>query len=127
MNRDGELTLVETVSAENPSFLALDPTLTHLYSVNENLAGRVSAYAIDPANGTLAFLNTHRRTESIRRISACIPRAGISSRPTTSGDFPVFRIESNGSIGPMTDEFASEGNAPAPVRTGRKVPTRTRS
>ena len=54
---DGGLTQLQIVPASNPSFVALDPTQTHLYSVNEDLAGRVSAYAINSANGTLSFLN----------------------------------------------------------------------
>ena len=55
---DGGLTQLQIVPAENPSFVALDPTRTHLYSVNENdFPGGVSAYAIN-ANGTLTFLNS---------------------------------------------------------------------
>ena len=55
--RNGDLTLLQVVPASNPSFLALDPALTRLYSVNENLAGSVSAYSLDLANGTLSFIN----------------------------------------------------------------------
>src|SRR5262245_46325534 len=55
--RDGGLTLLQVVEAENPSFVALDPTLTHLYSTNENTVGGVSAYAIQ-GNGQLTFLNS---------------------------------------------------------------------
>ena len=62
---DGGLTPLQIVPASNPSFLALDPTLTHLYSVNEDTAGRVSAYAINPANGTLTFLNTATGERSV--------------------------------------------------------------
>src|SRR6185436_634216 len=40
---DGGLTQLQIVPASNPSFVALDPTQTHLYSVNEDLAGHVSA------------------------------------------------------------------------------------
>jgi 6-phosphogluconolactonase (cycloisomerase 2 family) len=56
--RDGDLIPIEIVTTDNPSFLALDPTLTHLYSTNENVGGRFSAYAIDQATGTLTFINT---------------------------------------------------------------------
>ena len=113
--RDGELALVETVPAENPSFLALDPTLTHLYSVNENLAGRVSAYAIDPANGTLTFLNTASANGKHTTHLSVHPSAQyLLAANYTSGDFPIFRIQPNGSIGPMTDEFPSEGNGTGP-------------
>ena len=41
----------------NPSYLALDPSLKHLYSVNEMTDGHVSAYAIDRKIGKLTFLN----------------------------------------------------------------------
>jgi hypothetical protein len=60
---DGHLTLVQVAPTDNPSYLALDPTLTHLYCANQNdlvdgvPAGRVSAYAVSATNGTLTFLN----------------------------------------------------------------------
>jgi 6-phosphogluconolactonase len=47
----------------NPSFLALDPTRTHLYSVNEvgkfddKPTGSVSAFALDAASGALTLIN----------------------------------------------------------------------
>src|SRR5215471_16638834 len=44
---DGGLTPLQIVPASNPSFVALDPTLKHLYSVNENAPGAVTAYALD--------------------------------------------------------------------------------
>src|SRR6516164_9189756 len=55
---NGGLTLLQVDDPPNPSYLALDPTLQHLYSVNEMTAGAVSAYAINQANGMLSFLNT---------------------------------------------------------------------
>src|SRR5215472_16325960 len=53
---DGGLTPLFIVPASNPSFVALDPSQSHLYSVNEDPAGRVSAYAINPATGNLVPL-----------------------------------------------------------------------
>ena len=41
---DGSLTPIQIVEASNPSFLALDPSLSHLYSANEDDPGNVSAY-----------------------------------------------------------------------------------
>src|SRR6266496_4317054 len=55
---DGNLTQTQIVPASNPSYVAIDPAQTHLYSVNEDVAGRVSAYALNQANGTLSFINT---------------------------------------------------------------------
>jgi 6-phosphogluconolactonase len=42
----------------NPSWLALDPSATHLYSANETAQGSVSAYRIEPGSGRLTLLNT---------------------------------------------------------------------
>ena len=65
--QDGGLTLLQVVPAENPSFVALDPALTHLYSTNENLVGGVSAYAVQ-GNGQLSLLNSASSTGVFRHI-----------------------------------------------------------
>jgi hypothetical protein len=59
------LELIQVVTDENPSFLAVDPTRNYLYCVNELGAdhegsplGRVSAYKINQSDGTLRFINT---------------------------------------------------------------------
>ena len=112
---DGGLTALQTVPDSNPSFVALDPTLSHLYSVNEETAGRVSAYAIDQANGTLSFLNTvSANGKDTTHLSVKPSGDFLFAANYTSGDFPVFRILANGEIGPMTDEFSSEGNGTGP-------------
>jgi 6-phosphogluconolactonase len=113
--RDGGLTLVQIVPAENPSFLALDPTLTHLYSVNETTAGRVSAYSLDQASGRLTFLNTASANgKDTTHLSVHPSGRYLLAANYTSGNFPIFRIQSDGSIGVMTDEFQSEGNGTGP-------------
>lgn len=51
-------------NASNPSYLALDPSHSHLYSGNETntfegeSSGSVSAYSIDRSNGHLKLINT---------------------------------------------------------------------
>ena len=51
-------------SGMNPTWLAIDPSQSHLYAANETAnfrgvrSGCVSAYAIDPASGDLTLLNT---------------------------------------------------------------------
>jgi len=80
---DGDLTPVQIVPASNPSFLALDPTKTHLYSVNEDTPGHVSAYAIDQANGKLTFLNTVPADGKDTTHLSVHPSGKTSSRPTT--------------------------------------------
>ena len=112
---DGGLTQLQIVPASNPSFVALDPTLTRLYSVNEDLAGRVSAYAINPANGTLTFLNTASANGQFTTHIKVHPSGQyFYAANYGTGNFPVYRILANGSIGPMTDEFQSVGNGTGP-------------
>jgi 6-phosphogluconolactonase len=109
------LTQLQIVPASNPSFVALDPTLTHLYSVNEDLAGRVSAYAINQANGTLTLLNTASANgQFTTHINVHPSGQYFYAANYGTGNFPVYRILANGSIGPMTDEFQSVGNGTGP-------------
>ena len=112
---DGGLTPLQIVPASNPSFVALDPTLTHLYSVNENLAGGVSAYAINPANGNLTFINTASADGQFTTHIKVHPSGQyVYAANYGTGNFPVYRINANGSIGTKTDEFQSVGNGTGP-------------
>ena len=90
---NGGLTLLQIAEISNPSYLALDPTLRHLYSVNEMTAGAVSAYVINQANGLLTPLNTLVPTNArILRILACNRRGSIYSQPVTpAATFRSFR------------------------------------
>ena len=112
---DGGLIPVQIVQASNPSFVALDPTLTHLYSVNEDLDGHVSAYAVNPANGTLTLLNTMSANgQFTTHINVHPSGQYVYAANYGTGNFPVYRILGDGSIGPMTDEFQSVGNGTGP-------------
>lgn len=62
----GAMTCIgENKGIDNPSYLTLDRTRTHLYAVNELKAfdgkeqGAVSSFAVDPADYSLTFLNQH--------------------------------------------------------------------
>ena len=108
---DGALTLVQVVPASNPSYLALNPSLTRLYSVNEDLAGRVSAYAIDPATGMLSFINSASADgKHTTHLSVHPSGQYLMAANYTSGNVPVFRLMADGSIGPKTADFQGMGN-----------------
>jgi 6-phosphogluconolactonase len=118
---DGGLTLVQVVETDNPSFLALDPTLTHLYATNENDVpdGRVSAFALDQANGTLSFLNTQSTNGAFPAHLSVHPSgqyllASNYGTVNNPGNYPIYRIQAGGLIGPMTDDFHVEGNGTGP-------------
>ena len=112
---DGGLTPLQIVPASNPSFVALDPNQTHLYSVNEDDPGRVSAYAINSANGGLTFLNSAQANgQFTTHINVHPSGQYFYAANYGTGNFPVFRILANGSIGPRTDTFQSVGNGTGP-------------
>ena len=115
---DGGLTplhLQPFIMAPNPSYLALDPGLRHLYSVNEMTDGGVSAYVINQTNGTLTFLNSMLTNgKDTTHLSVQPSGQYLFAASYTSGDFQVFLINADGSIGDMTDNFPSVGNGTGP-------------
>src|SRR5262249_16302589 len=125
---DGGLSPLQTVTASNPSYLALDPTLQHLYSVNELTNGRVSAYAINQGNGTLSFLNTQSANgKDTTHLSVQPSGTYLFAANYTSGNFPVFRILANGFIGPIPTSSRAWATGPDQIPPGRKIRTPTRS
>ena len=112
---DGSLALFQTVPASNPSFLALDPSLSHLYSVNEDDPGNVSAYTINAANGSLAFINSQPAGGSFTTHVSVHPSGQyVMAANYGSGNFPVYPIVAGGALGPMSDIFQSAGNGTGP-------------
>jgi 6-phosphogluconolactonase len=115
---DGGLTPLQLqpfIMASNPSYLAFDPGLRHLYSVNEMTDGGVSAYLINQANGTLTFLNSvPTNGKDTTHLSVQPSGQYLFAASYTSGNFQVFRILADGSIGAMTDNFQSIGNGTGP-------------
>jgi len=113
---NGGLALLQIAEIPNPSYLALDPPLGHLYSVNEMTAGAVSAYVINQANGMLTPLNTLVPTNGQDTTHLSVQPSGqyLFAASYTSGNFQVFRILPDGSIGAMTENFQSVGNGTGP-------------
>jgi 6-phosphogluconolactonase len=112
---DGGLAPVQVIAADNPSFVALDPTQTHLYSVNEITAGRASAYALNQSTGMLTFLNTvSAQGADTTHISVHPSGQYAMAANYSSGSFPVFPIVAAGMLGPASDVFQSVGNGTGP-------------
>lgn len=125
---NGDLVPVDIVAAENPSFLAVDPSMNYLYAVNELGAddngkplGRVSAYKIDQSSGELSFINTEL-TSGTWPCHCTVHPSGkfLLAANYGTGNFPVYPIQADGSIGKMTDLFQSTGNGTGadPARQG---------
>jgi 6-phosphogluconolactonase len=110
-------------STRNPSFLVISPDGRRLYTVNETVefegqpGGGVTAFARDPRTGDLSLLNS--------RPSGGVEPAHLELDPSgrfllvanyRSGSVAVFRLEADGSIGPMTDHVQHQGSSVHPVR-----------
>ncbi len=126
----GSLTPVQVVTAENPSFLAVDPTMKYLYCVNEVGAdsgekplGGVSAYKIDPSSGKLTLINT-QLTNGTWPCHIWVHPSGkyLFAANYGSGNFPVYPILDDGSIGPMTDFVQDAGNGTGPDQVRQEGP-----
>jgi 6-phosphogluconolactonase len=109
--RHGGLTLLQVVMASNPSYLALNSSATRLYSVNENTAGTVSAYAVDPATGKLSFINSASANGRDTTHLVVHPSGQfLMAANYSSGNWPIFRLAADGSIGAKTADFQGVGN-----------------
>ena len=108
----GKLTLVKSVAAGNyPSFLAFDPTLAHLYAVNEP-DGKVASFSVDPKTGDLTFLN---RVDSGGAAPAfvAVDHSGkyVMVANYNAGTTRIFPIGANGSLGAPSDDQSPGTNS----------------
>lgn len=118
--KNGEIEL-KGIAAQtvNPSFLAIHPNKKFLYAVNEssNIQGKkqggVAAFSIDDSTGELKELNQvlsggtgpcHLALDKIGKFLA-VANYG-------SGSVAVFKINTDGSIGEMTDRVQHSGSGP---------------
>ena len=129
---NGRLTFVQAMPTDNPSFLAIDPQQAYLYCVNElgpdagetTPLGRVSAYSINQSDGTLRLINTAPTNGTYPCHVWVHPKGGYlfaanyGGTVKFPGSFAVFKLNSDGSIGAMTQLIREEGNGtgPDPVR-----------
>jgi 6-phosphogluconolactonase len=97
-------------SDANPSWLAFDPSRTHLYSANEAAAGSVSAYSIAASNGDLTLLNTVR-SEGAGPAHLSVHPSGkyVLVANYAGGTVAVLPIGATGALGPATDVQHDQG------------------
>ncbi len=114
---NGSLTPRETIpDASNPSWLAFDPSRTHLYAGEESFdfqgasSGSVSAFAIDRSSGHLALLNTVS-SEGAGPAHLSVHPSGKYALVANyaGGTVAVLPIEPDGRLGSATDIKHDEG------------------
>jgi len=97
----------------NPSWLALDPPRTHIYSANAPAGagpGSVSAYAIDAVTGRLTLLNTVSSEGSGPAHMSVHPSGKYALVANYEGGASaVLPIRPNGELGSATDVKRHEG------------------
>jgi 6-phosphogluconolactonase len=120
----GALELIDvTEGVTNPSYLAFDPTRRFLYAVNEfkefegRPSGTVSAFAVDPATGGLAFLNkqlTHGTDPCHVEVDKAGKRVFVAN--FASGSVCVFPVREDGSLSEAGDFIQHQGSSIDPNR-----------
>ena len=102
----------------NPSFVTLDPSLSHLYAVTEiddyesNVSGALSAFAVDRTSGRLTFLNRQPTLgPGPCHVSIDAPGRNAVVANYNGGSVAVLPIEPDGSLNPPSDFIQHEGGS----------------
>lgn len=121
----GEITFLETTTGVvNPSFLAIHPSGSFIYSVSEmgeriegRPAGGIASFRIDPETGSLTPLNM-QPSMGTGPCHVIVDATGRYVLTTNygSGDVAVLPIHSDGTLGPATDHVHHEGSSINPQR-----------
>jgi 6-phosphogluconolactonase len=114
----GKLTPIGlAVQTSNPSFLAVDPSQRFLYAVNENNAGMVSAFAIDPATSDLKLLNqVSSKGSGPCHLSVDKTGKWLFVANYNNGSVAAYRINADGSLSEATATFQHAGKSVNPQR-----------
>ncbi len=123
MNGDtGELTEVSAASGvENPSFVALGPSNTHLYAVGEvddfDGAGAIASFSVNSATGELTEIN-QQSTGGPGPCHLMVDSTGSLVIVTNygGGSVAVLPINDDGSLGELSDFIQHEGSSINPNR-----------
>ncbi len=120
LNRDtGALEQIGVArGVKNPSFLCLSPDARFLYSVNElktddgRDGGMVSAFSVDPATGSLEFLNTQpTKGGDPCHVTMDAHGAHVIVANYTGGSIAVYPVESDGRLGTASSFVQHEGSS----------------
>jgi len=119
----GQLSLLGSTPADNPSFLTVHPNKKVLYSVNElgefsgAPTGSVSAFSIDAMTGGLSLLNQKAsHGQAPAHITIDNQGAFIYVANYSSGTAAVFPVQGDGSLGEASDTVQHVGSGPDPRR-----------
>ena len=119
---DGRLE-TPTLAAEcnNPTFLALHPSMPHLYAIGKFPAGMLRAFRYDKQSGSLALLNEQEIPgHGPCHLAFCPSEDGLTGAVVVanygSGCAASFPIFDDGKIGAVASHITHSGSGPNPVR-----------
>ncbi len=109
--------LHEVESGPNPSFLAVHPEKSFLYCVNETMNGSVSAFAINPLDGGLLFINRVQVLGDHPCYITMDPEGrSLLIANYGSGSLSVIPVNQDGSLGDCSQVIRHKGSAISELR-----------
>lgn len=114
-----------TPNVAEPSYLALDPKGQYLYAVNEltqfggQASGAVSAFAINPQNRELTFINQQPSLGGAPcHLTVDATGAFVLVANYVGGNVAVLPIQQGGGLGAAVDLKQHQGSGPKPQQDG---------
>ncbi|MCA9878643.1 MAG: lactonase family protein [Thermomicrobiales bacterium] len=118
----GALTLRQVAPQANPSWVALDPGQRFLYAATETddyegeHSGGMAAYAVNPADGTLTYINEQSSGGAHPCHQSVDPSGRFLVAANYNGPFVVFPIRPDGGLDPVCFVWQNEGTGPDEAR-----------
>ena len=104
----GALTAVGTTTTTgSPSFLAVDPSRTHLYAVDES-GSKVQAFTIDASTGALTHIGTDPGSGGSGPAYLTVDKSGawVLTANYGSGDVGILKVNADGTVAAPTSVHA---------------------
>ncbi len=124
----GALTLVQTMAADNPSWVALDPTQRFLYAAYETgdyegePSGAVAAFAVNAETGQLTPINVQSSRGVWPAHIGVDPTGSFAVVADYEGPFVVLPIREDGGLDPVGAVVQNEGTGPDAERQEKSHP-----
>jgi 6-phosphogluconolactonase len=116
--KTGKSKLLSATTVSNPSFVAISPDKKYVYAVTEdansnNNGGGVVAYSFDKKTGRLHLLNQTQSGGNHPCYVACDASGKwLFAGNYSSGNFSLFPLLADGSIGRMQQKVQHQGSGP---------------
>ena len=114
----GDLSLIQTVASDNPSWVTIHPSQNYLYVSNEiqdfdgEERGTIEAYSIDDTSGELTFINRVTTAGIPAQINPSHEGDYLAVAAYTGQTFELLPIDEDGSLGDAVSVAPQEGSGP---------------